>query len=186
MTARIFLGIRTATDWVRPAACALACVVAACSPQPENHVTAIDIVGSGIMARSSLEYERDETSPIGARIGRSAAVRIARDTDRIPFRLGVAYGLAFVVRGAPAGAPVDIRVVLSSPSGCVLKSSGQTVYENQSTLHVRIGELRHVGATVTDGEESPCKAPPGPGLETFRLYHGADKLAEKTFWIIAE
>ena len=183
MAERIFRATRTGIDAARRAAgIAMLCFAAGgCSPQSAVDVSHIEIVAFGIMHRAAARYRPDDTSSIGAPIGQASDMRIVERTDRIPFRLGLAYGVAFVVRGTPPGAPVEVKVVLTSSSRCVLKSTGEVVHRNESVLPTRIGDLRHIGVAITAGEENPCRETPGPGTETIELYHGARKLARQTF-----
>ena len=113
-------------------------------------------------------------------------LKIVQQTDRIPFRPGLVYGIAFVVRGRPQGAAVDVNVVLRSSSPCVLKDARRVVYHNDSILRVRIGELRHIGGRIAAGEDNHCVETPGPGTETFEFHYGGRKLVERTFRLFRE
>lgn len=144
-------------------------------------MSSIEIVGYGIFKYGQVVREADPTSPIGAEIARSRAIRLFVQTDRIPNQIGISYGIAFVVRGEPAGAPVDIRVVLRSSAGCVLKATGALVHENASTLQVKLGELRHIGGRIVPPEEDHCASRPAADMETLALYYRGAKLAEKRF-----
>ena len=117
-------------------------------------------------------------------MARAPAIRVSVQTDRIPNRTGISYGIAFVVRGEPSGAPVAIRVVLRSSAGCVLKTTGALIHENASTLQVRLGELRHIGGRIVPADEDHCTGRPPTDTETFELYYRGAKLAEKRFELI--
>ena len=160
--------------------------LAACAPSTEPRVSSIEIVGFGIFEHGPSASGPDPSSPIGAQITRAQNVHISRQTDRIPLRQNVAYGIAFIVRGSPAGAMVEIDVVLRTSAPCVLKGTGQVVHENESTLAVRIGELRHIGGRIPAPEEDHCAKPPGPGTDTFELFYRGRKLAEKRFQLVSE
>lgn len=158
--------------------------LAACgSPAPPT-VSAVEIIQYGIFEYEKTASKVDPTSPIGAQIARAKALRVSVQTDRIPNRVGVWYGIAFVVRGEPLGAPVDIRVVLRSSGGCVLKATGAVVHENASTLQVRLGQLRHIGARIVPLKEDHCTTRPAGDTETFEIYYQDAKLAEKRFQIL--
>ena len=162
----------------------LAALVAGCVPSAEPQVSAIDIVGFGIFEYGASRSGEDPSSPIGAQITRAQGLRVLQQTERIPLRRGVAYGVAFIVRGSPPDAVVDIGVVLRSTAGCVLKATGEVVYENESVLQVRLGELRHIGGRIVGPEEDHCVGPPAPGIDTFELsYHGR-KLAQQRFRLV--
>ena len=90
------------------------------------------------------------------------------------------------MRGTPPEALVDLKIILRSSTPCVLKTTGEVVYHNDSILQVRIGEMRHIGAAIVSGEENHCRDTPEPGIETFELLYGGHKLAEKTFRLFRE
>lgn len=163
--------------------CAL--LLAACGASPTSpRVSSIDIIEYGIFEYGQAVRETDATSPIGAEIARAPAIRVSVQTDRIPNRAGISYGIGFVVRGEPPDALVDIRVILRSSAGCVLKTTGALIHENASTLQVRLGEVRHIGARIAPPQEDHCTARSRANGETFELYYHGDKLTEKRFEIL--
>ena len=165
------------------AICAL--LLAACSASPPSpKVSSIDIIEYGIFEYGQAVRETDTTSPIGAEIARASVIRVSAQTDRIPNQTGISYGIAFVVRGEPPGAPVDIRVIVRSSAGCVLKTTGALIHENASTLQVRLGEGRHIGARIVPPQQDHCTGRPRTNAETFELYYRGEKLAEKRFELI--
>ena len=162
-------------------------LVSGCATHQKTAVTSIEITGFGILEYNSIRFVPDETSSVGAKLGVSKGLQISSQTTRIPIRPGLAYGVRFVVHGNPPDATVDIKVILRSTSACVLRDSGQVVYHNDSVLKVRIGETRHITARFPVSEkEDHCIGESEPGTDTFELYHGDRKLAEKTFEIIKE
>ena len=164
---------------------AWALLLTACgASQPSPKVSSIDIIEYGTFEYGQAVRETDATSPIGAEIARAPAIRVSVQTDRIPNRTGISYGIAFVVRGEPPGAPVDIRVILRSAAGCVLKTTGALIHENASTLQVRLGEVRHIGARIVPPQEDHCTGRRRTNAETFELYYHGDKLAQKRFEIV--
>ena len=165
--------------------CLAACVTG-CSPPPNPQVSAIDIVTFGELEYGHSTSGTDPASPIGAQLAIAEGVHVSHQTDRIPLRQGVAYGLAFVVRGSPPDAVVDINVVLRSSAGCVLKATGKVVHENESTLPVRIGQLRHIGGRIVEPREDHCAGPPAPSTDTFELSYRGKKLAEKRFNLVKD
>lgn len=162
----------------------LAVCATGCSPSPNPRVAVIDIVAFGELRYGRSTSSTDPTSPIGAQLAVSEGMHVSRQTDRIPLRLGASYGLAFIVRGSPPDAVVDIKVVLRSSAGCALKATGKVVYENESTLPVRIGQLRHIGGRIVAPQEDHCVGPPAPGTDTFELWYRGKKLAEKRFDLV--
>jgi len=105
-------------------------VASACSTGEDVRADSIDIVGFGILGFDEARFEPDAPSSVGARIGRARALRIVRQTDRIPCRPGLSYGIAFVARGTPPGGVGDLKVILRSSTPCVLKTTGEVGYPN--------------------------------------------------------
>ena len=169
---------------VRVVTLGLAGAVAACSPESEVRVDTIEIVAFGILEFSDPLATKDPTSSVGAPLTRAKQIRVARQTDRIPIRKGLAYGVAFRARGA--GAAADVKVVLRSSVPCVLKQTGESVYHNDTVLRVQIGELRHIGGKIGEGADTHCRDAPQPGVRTFELLAGERKLAEKSFELFRE
>ena len=66
----------------------------------------------------------------------------------------------------------------------MLKATGALIHENASTLQVRLGEVRHIGARIVPPQEDHCTARSRANAETFELYYHGDKLAEKRFEIL--
>jgi len=157
-----------------------------CAKDPDIIVKSIDIVEFGILEFDQASSATDPTSSVGASMARAQGIRVSQHIDRIPLRTGLAYGVAFVVRGTEPGAVVDVKVVLKSTSPCKLKTTGDVVFHNDSILQVRLGEIRHVGARITAGDDNHCVDTPGPGTTTFEIYHSGRKLAEKSFQLYSE
>ena len=163
------------------------CLTAGCADDREVRVSAIDVTGFGIFDYESVRNDPDDTSSVGAQLGAARALHLAAQTDRIPIRPGLAYGVRFVARGSPQNAVIDIRVIMKSTNACVLKASNQVVYHNDSLLKVRIGESRHIGGRFPASEEEKhCVGEAKPGTNTLQLYYQDRKLAEQVFQIVAE
>ena len=160
--------------------------LAACSPDRDAAVASIDIVAYGLLEFDRAGISKDPTSSVGAQLSHATRVRVVQQTDRIPLREGLSYGIAFRVRGRPAGAVVPVKVVLRGSSPCVLKRTREVVYHNDTVLDVKLGDLRHIGGRITGGEENHCAEVPGPGTETFEFYFEGRKLAEKSFHLVLE
>ena len=171
----------------RIAALTALCLAAwSCVPQGGIAVDSIDILAFGILEFDRTTASKDPTSSVGAHLVRGQKLRISQQTDRIPLRQGLSYGVAFVVKGTPSGAIAEVKVILRSSSPCLLKETREVVYHNDSVLQVRIGELRHIGGIIASGDDNHCVDTPGPGTETFELHYGGRKLAEKSFHLFIE
>ena len=163
-----------------------ALALAACSSDDGVRVDSIEIVAYGVLEFETAVSGKDPTSSVGAPLSHAARIHVVRQTDRIPLREGLLYGVAFVLRGRPAGAGVPVKVVMRSSRPCVLKQTRQVVYHNDTTLDVRIGDLRHIGAKITSGDDNLCVDPVGPGIETFEFFYQDRKVAEQKFDVYLE
>ena len=164
----------------------VAILACGCVAQDDTKSAAVDIIGYGILEPDSVAMRADESSTVGAKRGSAQELRVAVQTDRIPLRPGLIYGMAFVLRDVPMQ-EAQVRVVLRSSNPCVLKASGETVYHNDTTLTVKVGEVRHIGARIpASAEENHCVGESAPDRSTFELYLGYRKLAEKTFEVYGE
>lgn len=176
-----FFGTSVRRLFIRIIAVASIGLVASCGQDADKPVKSIEIVEFGILEFNRATSGTDPTSSVGAPMARAQGLRVSQHTDKIPLRVGLSYGIAFVVRGTPPGTVVDIKVVLRSTSPCTLKTTGEVVYQNDSVLQVKLGEIRYIGARIVDGDDNYCVNMPGPGTETFELHYGGRKLAEKSF-----
>ena len=62
----------------------VAVLLASCSAEQEPAVPAIHIVGYGILEHDRIAMQADETSSVGAKIGRAQGLRVGTQTDQIP------------------------------------------------------------------------------------------------------
>ena len=162
-------------------------LVSGCATDQDILVSNIEIVGYGVFEYNTVRHDRDDTSSVGSKMGAAKGLRLSSQTDRIPIRPGLAYGIRFVVHGNPPNAAVDIKVILRSTNPCVLRATGQVVYQNDSILKMRIGEPRHIGGRFPMSEaENHCIGEARPGTVALELYHGERKLAEKMFELTKE
>lgn len=165
---------------------AIALFVTSCTVEEDKPAPAVEILAFGILAYDEVAMRQDESSSVGAKRGGAKGLRVLRQTDRIPLRPGVSYGVAFVLKNVPAE-QAQVRVVLRSSNPCVLKASGETVYHNDTTLTVKVGQPRHIGARIpASADENHCAGDAQPGTNTFELYLGYQKLAEKALHIYRE
>ena len=156
-----------------------------CMPIAESQVE-LEVIDYGVLEGGQVTMRPDETSSVGAMRANSMSMRISARTARVPLRAGLSYGLAFRVTKAPSE-EVSIKGILRTSAPCVLKATGNVVYHNDTVLKVKVGEVRHLGARIPASDtENHCRGEPKPGTDTFQLYFGDQKLAEKTFEVYRE
>ena len=176
---------RIATVGVSVSMIAAIVALAGCMPIPERPVE-LEVIDYGVIESAQVSMRPDETSSVGAMRVTSSSMRISSRTARVPLRAGLSYGLAFRVTKAPSE-EVSIKGILRTSAPCVLKATGNVVYHNDTVLKVKVGELRHLGARIpASGSENHCRGEPQPGIDTFQLYFGDQKLAEKIFEVYRE
>lgn len=157
-----------------------------CSSKEPIRVQAIRIIQYGIMEYGGALSQKDKTSSIGAEVSRASAVRIVVPTDRIPLREGLSFGIAFVAEGPASSLTVPVTVILKSSHPCVLRSTGETVYQNDTVMDVLMGVPRYVGGRIVSEKENLCVGRSQPGPETFEIYYAGKKYAEQRFEIVPE
>ena len=156
--------------------------LAGCTSTPDSAVR-IEVLGRGIIEKEIVAWRGDPSSSIGAKRADARSMRLVRQTELIPLQPGLTYGIAFRVTHAPQEV-VQLRAELKTSAPCRLKSTGAVVYHNDSTLTVRVGEVRHLAATIpASPAENPCEGEPLPGMDTFTLSYGDSKLAEARFQV---
>lgn len=150
---------------------------------PPRHEVKLEVLGAGIIERQGIAWKDDADSSVGAKRADARVLRIVKETRLVPLQPGISYGISFRVTQAPQDS-VQLRAVLKTSAACKLKSSGEVVYHNNSVLSVRVGDVRHLAATIpATAEQNHCEGDPLPGMDTFTLLHGERKLAEASFQI---
>jgi len=92
---------------------------AACSPDRDIAIESIDIIAYGVLEFDRAGISKDPASSVGAQLSHATSIRVVQQTDRIPLREGLSYGVAFRVQGRPAGAVVPIKVILRFQPVCI-------------------------------------------------------------------
>jgi Domain of unknown function (DUF3859) len=168
---------------VRSAVAVLALIlcgaVAARAEQPS--VARAEILWAGL-------YEAQITGTItqpGTAAGRTNELfntKKLRATTTIDGRLGVSFGTEYLLVGQPAGAEVPITIVVNLPKeGLRNPARGERMYREQWVASYRtIGGANIVGYTFEHAWEVV------PGLWTFEIWSGDQKLGEQSFCVLAE
>ena len=161
---------------------AIASAAAACTATPEPAVR-LELLGAGIIEKTATTWREDPSSTVGAKRADARALRIVEQTQVIPLQPGLSYGIAFRITKAPQQV-VRLRAVLQTSAPCKLKSTGEVVHHNDSMLTVRVGDVRHLAATIpATPDENHCEGEPQPGIDTFAIYAEGEKLVETRFQV---
>jgi hypothetical protein len=140
-------------------------------------VDRIDIVDKGIYTISLGEQTTGANTPSGT----ITAVPIAKNiqaTTTIQGRLGVEFGLHYMIVGAPTGAEVTVDIVNTYPKpGLVEHADAKPILESRFSRAKNIGEPIYLGYGFENAWEIV------PGTWTFEIWYQGRKLAEQSFTV---
>ncbi len=140
-------------------------------------VDRIDIVDRGLYTVTIGEQTPDPNAPTGT-IAAPTVVELREATTIIPGRLGVEFGLQYVVVGAPAGDQVSLDFILTyPPPGLAYPASPEPILESRFSRAKKIADTVYLGF----GFENPWEIV--PGTWTFEISFAGRKLAEQSFTV---
>ncbi len=135
----------------------------------------VDIVDAGIYTVAIGEETPDPDAPTGT-IAAPITATLVEATDTIPGRLGLEFGLHYVVVGEPAGAEVALDfVIIYPPPGLIDPAEPEPLLESRYTRPKTIGETVYLGYGFENDWEIV------PGAWTFEIWHSDTKLASQRF-----
>jgi hypothetical protein len=147
-----------------------------------EHVSAIKITGAGLFEYSEVRSRVvDDTSSVRVFKVTPTRLHISQQTNRIPIKPGLAYGVQFTVEGEPQGAIVNIEVIRRSSKPCHLPD-GSAAYIIVSRERIKIGNQQLTGWVFPKpGDERTCVNEDEPAINTIEILYGGRKLAEQQF-----
>lgn len=158
-------------------AMALALAAASAASAQSARVDRIDIVDKGIYTITLGE----QTTGVNTPSGTVTAVPIAKNTEAtttIPARLGVEFGLRYLIVGAPNAAEVTVDIVNTYPKpGLVDPADPKPILESRFSRQKKIGEPIYLGYGFENAWEMV------PGTWTFEIWYQGRKLAEQSFTV---
>ena len=142
------------------------------------------VLASGTYTAESGQRVCAPGTPTGmSQIIRSDTVRFTSASHTVPARLGVRFGLRFVVTGLPASTTVNFRKIVAfppmrKPDGTVTKGYERTVsYKTDAEGAV-------TNAIEGYGFDYPYEIVPGEWR--FELWYGDRKVTEQVFDVVAQ
>jgi hypothetical protein len=143
----------------------------------EHRVDRVSVLERGIYHANS------GSSPIAeSTFGPVTKVRnasLVRDTTTIPARKWLRFGLRYVIDGAPAGAPVDVRLVTRFPEAGLLDPvSGLRHSESEYTIRVAIGAPAYREFTFDETWEIVA------GEWVFEFWSGGRNIGSQKFCVL--
>ena len=140
-------------------------------------VERVDIVDRGIYTVTVGEQTPDPNAPTGT-IAAPGAVKLLEATTAIQGRLGLEFGLQYVVVGEPAGADVPLDFVVTYPeAGLVDPADPNRMLKSGFSRVKKIGDTVYFGFGFENAWEIV------PGTWTFTILFQRRKLAEQSFTV---
>jgi Domain of unknown function (DUF3859) len=165
--------------WAAALAFAL-CWAAPARAEPPS-VARAEILWAGLYEAETMGVIAQPDTAMG-RTNELFNTRKLQATTTIDGRLGVSFGLEYALVGKPAGANVPITIVVVLPKeGLLNPNRAQPTYREQWLPAPKtIGGANIVGYTLEHAWEVV------PGLWTFEIWSGDQKLGEQAFCVLTE
>jgi hypothetical protein len=145
---------------------------------PDDHrVDRVSVFERGIYQASSGSSPIAESS-FGS-VTKVRDVSLVQGTTTIPARKSLRFGLRYVIDGAPAGAPVDIRLVTRFPEAGLLDPvAGFRHYESEYTIRGAISTPAYREFMFDQSWEIVA------GEWVFEFWHAGRKIGSQTFCVL--
>jgi len=154
----------------------LLCLLSVAHAQ-KAQIERIDIVGKGIYQVAVGKLTPNKQTPTGVVTSVQNAKKI-EDTTTVHARIGVEFGIQYVIVGVPKGAQVPIRIVNVYPKqGLRNPKTRETFRRAEIVRNKIIGDVVYTGYAFENAWEIV------PGVWKFELWHKNRKLAEQRFTV---
>jgi hypothetical protein len=137
----------------------------------------VDIVGKGIYQVAVGKLTPNKQTPTGVITSVQNAKKI-EDTTTVHARIGVEFGIQYVIVGVPKGAQVPIRIVNIYPrQGLRNPKTRETFRRAEIVRNKIVGDVVYTGYAFENAWEIV------PGIWKFELWDKNRKLAEQRFTV---
>jgi hypothetical protein len=138
-------------------------------------VERVDVLNAGIFEVDILGRSGTDEAP-GNVLNTLGRARLVARTGSVPLRRCITFGFQYIIRGAPAGADIPLRMVTHIPApGVRNPHTGRTLVEMETTVSRQIGH-RHLRAYTLEHQWELM-----PGVWTLEIWQGRRRLAAQSF-----
>jgi hypothetical protein len=142
-------------------------------------VDRVDIVEYGIFSGPSGPRTKNSNTVSGYTTA-STDLNLVSPTEAVPARLGVRFGIKYVIIGSPQGGRVKLTWLTRFPPGGLTNPRGRHFRDNKFTQAAKIG----VPTYRTFSFDEAWEAVPGDWI--FEFYYKGRKVGEKKFSVVKE
>ncbi len=155
----------------------LLCLLAVPAVAADARIQRVDVLDRGVYTIATGSASAEGSTPTGEVTAVTTATNV-ESTDNIKAKVGLEFGLRYVVIGAPEGAEVPLDFVILYPEpGLKDPAESTPLRESRYQRKKKIGETVYLGY----GFESEWEIV--PGTWTFQIWDGDRELAEQTFTV---
>jgi hypothetical protein len=141
-------------------------------------VTSISIIEAGIFQTKTIKVEKDNNIATGELFAVDRmSIGLVKATYEVTAKLGIEFGIRYIVNGEPIGKKVPIKIKWIHPmtqNPNTGKSTNTTILADYN----RIGRMSYTGHRHRKEGDMPL------GKYTIQIFHVETKLAEKEFFVI--
>lgn len=143
----------------------------------DHRVERIDVIDAGIYMVATGAETAAPDAPTGT-IAAPVTATLVEATTTVPGRLGLEFGLRYVIVGEPAGAEVPLDfVIVYPPPGLADPAEPEPVLASRYARQKQIGETVYLGYGFENGWEIV------PGEWSFEIWHEGRRLASRSFTV---
>lgn len=139
-------------------------------------VDGVDIVNYGIYVAGDNGKVRSPEKNAAEQGNQEKAWKLLKQVDRIPAKLATSFGIEYIIKGAPAGEPVEITLrylhpMISNPK------TGKKYTSQEVSIAALVGKKIHEGYTFDHEWELAT------GAWVIQVFYDGRKLTEQYFTV---
>ena len=140
-------------------------------------VRAAEITAFGVFEEYGKKFERGYTST-GPGTDSLNYVRFVDFKNEIPGRVGISFGIQYVIHSMPKGELIEVTGIIVYPGEGMISPEGEVYNRSEETMSVKLGEKNFYGF----GFDRPWEIVPGEW--EFQIRYNDAVLAHKTLTVL--